>query len=36
VTSRGWYDLTVTVASAPSWSRRYAGHLENDQPGVTG
>jgi phospholipase C len=36
VTSRGWYDLSVTVAGDPSWSRRYAGHLENGQPSVTG
>jgi phospholipase C len=36
VTSRGWYDLSVTVSGDPSWSRRYAGHLENGQPSVTG
>jgi hypothetical protein len=24
------------VAGDPSWSRRYAGHLENGQPSVTG
>jgi phospholipase C len=36
VTSRGWYDLSVTVAGDPSWSRRYVGHLENGQPSVTG
>ena len=35
-TSHGWYDLTVTISSDRSWSRRYVGHLENGQPSITG
>ncbi|HEY0716277.1 MAG TPA: phospholipase C, phosphocholine-specific [Streptosporangiaceae bacterium] len=34
--SGGWYDLTVTISSDASWSQRFAGHLENGQPSVTG
>jgi phospholipase C len=36
VRSHGWYDLTVTLAGDPSWSRRYTGRLENGEDGVTG
>jgi phospholipase C len=32
----GWYDLTVTLSSDSSWSRRYVGHLENGDDSVTG
>jgi len=34
--AHGWYDLSVTVNSDPSWSRRYVGHLENGEASVTG
>jgi phospholipase C len=34
--SGGWYDLTVTASTDPSWSQRFVGHLENGQPSVTG
>ena len=34
--SDGWYDLSVTVSGDSTWSRRYAGHLENGQPSITG
>lgn len=34
--SHGWYDLTVTVRTDRSWSRRYVGHLENGSASVTG
>jgi phospholipase C len=26
--SAQWYDLTITAAEAPDWSRRLAGHVE--------
>jgi phospholipase C len=32
----GWYDLTVTASTDPSWSQRFTGHLENGEPSVTG
>ena len=28
----GWYDFTVTLTSDSSWSRRFAGDLETEQP----
>jgi phospholipase C len=34
--SDGWYDLTVTVSSDPSWSQRLTGHLETGKASVTG
>jgi len=34
--SHGWYDLTVTVSSDPTWSRRYVGHVENGGNSITG
>jgi phospholipase C len=34
--SSGWYDLSVTVSSDPSWSQRYVGHLENGADSLTG
>jgi phospholipase C len=30
-----WYDITVTVADNPAFSRRFAGHLETGQPSKT-
>ncbi|CAL9611384.1 phosphocholine-specific phospholipase C [Streptomyces sp. enrichment culture] len=33
--SRRWYDLTVTSDTAPSYLRRFAGHVENGTPGVS-
>ncbi|HEX3753129.1 MAG TPA: phospholipase C, phosphocholine-specific [Streptosporangiaceae bacterium] len=35
-TAGGWYDLTVTASSDPGWSQRFAGHLENGGPSITG
>ncbi len=32
----GWYDITATWAGHPTWVRRFAGHLENGLPSVTG
>jgi phospholipase C len=34
--SNGWYDLSVTISGDDSWSRRYAGHLEDDKASITG
>jgi hypothetical protein len=34
--SNGWYDLSVTISGDGSWSRRYAGHLEDGSASVTG
>ena len=31
----GWYDLTVTVDEAPAFHRRFAGRLENGEPGTS-
>ena len=31
----GWYDLTVTVDEAPAFRRRFAGRLENGEPGTS-
>jgi phospholipase C len=33
--SRRWYDLTVTSDAEPGYLRRFAGHVENGQPGVS-
>ncbi|HLL33274.1 MAG TPA: phospholipase C, phosphocholine-specific [Streptomyces sp.] len=33
--SRRWYDLTVTSDADPAYLRRFAGHVENGQPGVS-
>jgi phospholipase C len=35
-TSDGWYDLTVTISSDSTWSRRYVGHLEDGKNSITG
>jgi phospholipase C len=32
----GWYDVTATLDADPLWKRRFAGHIENGRPGVTG
>lgn len=32
----GWYDITATRAGHPPYVRRFAGHLENGLPSVTG
>jgi phospholipase C len=34
--SNGWYDLSVIISGDGSWSRRYAGHLEDGSASVTG
>ena len=34
--SKGWYDLSVTISTDSSWSRRYVGHLENGNDSITG
>jgi len=35
-TDHGWYDVALTLDGHTAWSRRFAGHLENGQPSVTG
>ncbi|MGW2744064.1 phospholipase domain-containing protein [Streptomyces sp. NPDC001450] len=32
----GWYDITVTVDSDATWSRRFTGHLETGAASVRG
>ncbi|WP_394843297.1 phospholipase C, phosphocholine-specific [Pendulispora brunnea] len=32
----GWYDLTVTISSDPSFSQRLVGHIETGSPSVSG
>ncbi len=32
----GWYDLSVAISSDRSWARRFVGHLEDGNAGVTG
>ncbi len=34
--SDGWYDVTITVSSDSSWSRRLTGHLETGRPSISG
>ena len=34
--SHGWYDLSVSISGDDSWSRRYAGHLEDGTSSITG
>ena len=34
--SKGWYDVSVTVSSDGSWLRRYVGHLEDGTDSITG
>ncbi|MEO6885659.1 MAG: phospholipase domain-containing protein, partial [Jatrophihabitantaceae bacterium] len=35
-TDQGWYDLSITLGGQPCFVRRFAGHLENGQPSITG
>ncbi|MEW1905157.1 phosphocholine-specific phospholipase C [Streptomyces sp. NPDC086147] len=32
----GWYDFTITVNNDPSWSQRFAGHIEYGTTSTTG
>jgi phospholipase C len=32
----GWYDVTVTLGAHRDYRRRFAGHLENGRPSITG
>ncbi|HEX7536950.1 MAG TPA: phospholipase C, phosphocholine-specific [Dermatophilaceae bacterium] len=32
----GWYDVTVTLGAHREYRRRFAGHLENGRPSITG
>ncbi|HEX5120170.1 MAG TPA: phospholipase C, phosphocholine-specific [Pseudonocardiaceae bacterium] len=34
--SHSWYDVTVTLSGDRSWTRRYAGHIEDGNDSVTG
>jgi phospholipase C len=34
--NNGWYDFTVTADADPAWSQRFSGHLETNQPSITG
>jgi phospholipase C len=34
--THGWYDFTIVVDGHPALIRRFAGHLENGQPSLTG
>ncbi len=34
--ARGWYDITVTLGAHREYRRRFAGHLENGKPSITG
>ncbi len=33
--SHGWYDLRVSIASAPQYGRRYAGHIETGRESLS-
>jgi phospholipase C len=33
---QGWYDIGVTLDGHADYARRFAGHLENGEPSVTG
>ena len=35
-TSRGWYDLAASVAGDSAYLRRFAGHIEDGRPGISG
>jgi phospholipase C len=35
-TDHGWYDVALTLDSHDNWVRRFAGHVENGQPSITG
>jgi phospholipase C len=32
----GWYDIAVALDGHADYARRFAGHLENGEPSVTG
>jgi phospholipase C len=34
--SHGWYDLTITATADHGWAQRFAGHLENGRPSISG
>jgi phospholipase C len=34
-TTRRWYDVTVTTPTDTSYQRRFAGHVETGQPGLS-
>jgi phospholipase C len=34
--AHGWYDLAATVTGDASYLRRFAGHVENGKPSITG
>jgi phospholipase C len=34
-TSSHWYDYSLRVNGAPTWLRRFAGHLENGLPSIS-
>jgi phospholipase C len=34
--STGWYDVSVTISSDRSWSRRYIAHVEDGNASTTG
>ena len=33
--SQGWYDVSVTREDSPDYLRRFAGHVEDEQPGIS-
>jgi phospholipase C len=33
--THNWYDLTITTAEAPTFLRRYAGHIETSKPSTS-
>ena len=35
-TTQGWYDLAVTLSTDSTYLRRFAGHVENGKPSITG
>jgi len=35
-TSHGWYDLAASIAGDPAYLRRFAGHIENGRPSISG
>jgi phospholipase C len=32
----GWYDIALTLDGQPAYARRFAGHLTNGKPSITG
>lgn len=35
-TSHGWYDLAASVGGDSAYLRRFAGHVENGRPSISG